>query len=186
MSNPWQPTKTALRTTDLGALEEFCEVAAVREEGAESELVSLQDELLRLMEEYRQVSGAVKARHDLEKYGEFISKAELEYKVKLLRRLQEHLLHIVTSKPHLVSSLASDSRVNCIVVETDKQPHFLHFLQLACQDTSFWSLLSAGVHEQTLESVQRSLEDLLRGTERCQEAAELYWSLQREVKLVKW
>mmetsp|Transcript_19110 Transcript_19110/g.34781 ORF Transcript_19110/g.34781 Transcript_19110/m.34781 type:complete len:192 (+) Transcript_19110:1380-1955(+) len=185
--NPWQSKRIALRTTELGGLEDFCEVASVAVEPRESEMVALQDALFRLMDSYRQLNASAKAQNDIEKYGEFISNYEMDYKIKLLKRLTEHLAQIVDSKDLLISALARESRGNCIVVDNDKQFPFIEFLQLASQGTSFYSLLSeaAQMHDSTMQRVADRSNEILAKGGKCQETEELYWGLARQVRSFK-
>lgn len=185
--NPWQPKRLALRTTDLGGLEEFCEVAYVKDEGVESELIGLQQDLFRTMDMCRKYNSTAKARNDFLKYGEFISTYELEYKAKLLNRLKVHLSEIIASKDKLIGALASESRANSLTVDCEKQTQFIQFMHLASQGSSFYSLLSEStkVHDLTLRNVSIASKELLTIGDDCQDANDLYRSLAKQVKEAK-
>lgn len=212
MSNPWENRQPAsLKTIDVGDMEEYLELAQSlttlyptrphHQKIINSPLTSLRkgefvtdqpiiqknNELFNLIDECSDNKSSIKAEKVLEKYGEFISSYELEFKTDLLQRLTEHLNTIVSNHTLILDRISEEFCPHTLIIEEDKQKQFLNLLECVSKEvtmSSYSELVNqAGKsYNKTLTDAENAMEELCKAAERCKIMNDNFISM-REVLL---
>jgi hypothetical protein len=212
MSNPWETRQPAsLKTLDVGDMEEYFELAQSltqiyptrpqHHRIANSPLNSLRKgefvtdqpiiqrnkELFQLVDECSDNKASIKAEKVLEKYGEFISSYEIEFKTQLLNKLSDYMNSIISNHSQILDRISEEASPHTLLVEEDKQKEFLNLLECISKEVSLSSyselLNQVGKsYNKPISAAEQAMDDLSRAADKCRLMNDTYTAL-REVLL---